>query len=169
MRKPDRDSETPQDALELETTAPAETERLGRSLAALLPVGAVVALHGELATGKTCFVRGMASRFARGEAIHSPTFTLVNEYGHDRKLYHLDLYRLSGPEEVIALGCEELFESDGVCVVEWADRAAAILPARRVDVFFAHRGGDARAIRVVNLGVLPPDWRETLRADSASI
>ncbi|MBP8128702.1 MAG: tRNA (adenosine(37)-N6)-threonylcarbamoyltransferase complex ATPase subunit type 1 TsaE [Candidatus Hydrogenedentes bacterium] len=148
------------DVLDLQTSSPAQTEQWGRRLAAFLPAGAVVALYGELATGKTCFVRGMASFFARGEHVHSPTFTLVNEYGGEHRLYHLDLYRLTGPEDVLTLGCEELFEPDGVCCVEWADRAQGVLPAARVDVFFEHRGGDTRALRIVNRDILPPRWQD---------
>ena len=103
-------------ALELITRDPNVTERLGCALAGLLPAGAVVALFGDLATGKTCLVRGMAAHFAGGAPVHSPTFTLVNQYGADPALYHLDLYRLGGPEELADLGYEELFEPDGVCV-----------------------------------------------------
>lgn len=105
-----------------ETNSPEETERLGYALAGVLPLGAVVALRGELASGKTCLVRGMAARCARGTPIHSPTFTLVNQYPGSPTLYHLDLYRLS-TEEVADLGYEELFEPDGIAVVEWAERA----------------------------------------------
>lgn len=157
MNQPDADM------LDFVTSSPAQTEQCGERLAALLPAGAVVALYGELATGKTCFVRGMASFFAGDEPIHSPTFTLVNEYGREKKLYHLDLYRLARPEDVLALGCEELFEPDGVCVVEWADRAQDVLPPVRVDVFFEHRGGDLRALRILNRGALPPFWKSSLR------
>ena len=90
------------------TRSQEETERLGAMLASLLPPGAVVALRGELASGKTCFVRGMAAGLAGDKElagrVHSPTFTLVNQYGDSPTLYHVDLYRLSGPEEVAGLG-----------------------------------------------------------------
>ncbi|HOE67636.1 MAG TPA: tRNA (adenosine(37)-N6)-threonylcarbamoyltransferase complex ATPase subunit type 1 TsaE [Candidatus Hydrogenedentes bacterium] len=152
------------DAITVETRSPEQTERLGRRLAALLPQGAVVALFGELASGKTCLVRGMASHVARDVPVHSPTFTIVNEYGDEERLYHLDLYRLSGPEEAAGIGCEELFEPNGVCVVEWAERAQDLLPARRVDVLLEHAGEDRRRLIVVNHGLLPQGWAETLDA-----
>ena len=76
--------------LEVESGSPEHTERLGRTIATLLPPGTVVALQGELATGKTCFVRGMAGRFAQEAPVHSPTFTLVNQYGDtDLSLIHI--------------------------------------------------------------------------------
>lgn len=149
--------------LDWTTRSPEETEALGAALAGLLPLGALVALRGELASGKTCFIRGMARRFTRGEAVHSPTFTLVNEYGAGPKLYHLDLYRLTA-EEVADLGYEELFEpEDAVTVVEWAERAELLLPPRRLDVHFAHAGGDTRALRFHDRGLLPPGWQDALK------
>ncbi len=150
-----------------ETRSPDETERLGRALAELLPTGTVVALRGDLAAGKTCLVRGMAARFAADAPVSSPTFTLVNEYGTTSRLYHLDLYRLA-PEEVADLGYEELFEPDGVTVVEWAERAEKLLPDRRVDVELEHAGGDRRRITVHDRGVLAEGWQQVLdviRAD----
>ncbi|MBI5096019.1 MAG: tRNA (adenosine(37)-N6)-threonylcarbamoyltransferase complex ATPase subunit type 1 TsaE [Candidatus Hydrogenedentes bacterium] len=146
-----------------ETTSPEQTEAAGARLAALLLPGTVVALRGGLATGKTCLVRGMASFFAKGAAIHSPTFTLVNEYGAEHKLYHLDLYRLSSILEVADLGYEELFEPDGVCAVEWAERAEELLPARRLDVFLEHAGEDRRRLTFRDCGVMPDGWQERLR------
>lgn len=144
------------------THSPSETEALGRTLAALLPRGAVVALFGDLATGKTCLVRGMTAHFAGEAPIHSPTFTLVNQYGRDFPLYHLDLYRLGGPEELADLGYEELFEPDGVCVIEWAERAGQLLPKQRLDIFLSHAGGDARLLRARDAGLLPEGWESVL-------
>lgn len=148
--------------LTLLSPAPEATERVGAALARLLPDGTVVALRGELAAGKTCLVRGMAGEFGGGDAVHSPTFTLVNEYGEGRKLYHLDLYRLD-PAEVGDLGCEELFDPPGICAVEWCERAAGLLPDRRVEVALEHAGGDQRLITVRALVDLPPGWEQVLR------
>ncbi|GMU91860.1 MAG: tRNA threonylcarbamoyladenosine biosynthesis protein TsaE [Candidatus Hydrogenedentota bacterium] len=145
-----------------QTRSPEETERLGRALA-LATASGVVALRGELASGKTCFVHGMASCYS-ASGVHSPTFTLVNEYGDGPKLYHLDLYRLSGPREVEDLGCAELFESGELCAIEWADRAETLLPDCRVDVTFEHAGDDRRRISVSNRGLLPEDWKSRLDA-----
>ncbi len=150
------------DVWTVETTSPAETEALGGRLAALLSDGAVVALRGDLATGKTCLVRGMAAYFEGEDEVHSPTFTLVNEYGHARRLYHLDLYRLAGADEIAALGYEELFDPQGVCVVEWAERAEALLPPRRLDVFLEHIEDDRRRLTFENHGLLAPGWSDAL-------
>jgi tRNA threonylcarbamoyladenosine biosynthesis protein TsaE len=142
----------------IETHCAEETEALGCALAALLPNGSVVALRGDLATGKTCLVRGMAAHFADRAPVHSPTFTLVNAYGPGDQLVHIDLYRLSGPSELADLGYEELFDPEGVCVVEWAERAEELLPSRRLDIYLAHAGGDRRRIELSDHGVLPADW-----------
>ena len=144
------------------TQSPEETEALGRALASLLPQGAVVALYGDLATGKTCLVRGLAAHFAVDAPVHSPTFTLVNEYGADPKLYHMDLYRLNGPAEIVDLGYEEYFDSDDVCVVEWADRAEGLLPTKRLDVYLEHAGADHRTLTFADHGVLPSGWADAL-------
>ncbi|MBI2433423.1 MAG: tRNA (adenosine(37)-N6)-threonylcarbamoyltransferase complex ATPase subunit type 1 TsaE [Candidatus Hydrogenedentes bacterium] len=143
------------------TRSAEETEALALGLGPFIPRGAVLALYGDLASGKTCFVRGLAQYFAGGTPIHSPTFTLINEYGHDPKLYHLDLYRLSGPEQLADLGYEEVFDSEEICAVEWADRAAALLPAARVCVHFSHAGGDVRRIQIEDgAQVLRPGWQQ---------
>lgn len=148
-----------------ETSSPEQTEEAGFILAGLLPKGALVALHGDLAAGKTCFVRGMARCFDQHAPVHSPTFTLVNQYGSDMPLYHLDLYRLGGPEELADLGYEEVFDSEGVCVVEWAERAGDLLPAQRIDIHLSHAGGDRRRLEFHNLGIfLPSDVESRLRA-----
>jgi len=145
------------DSLTIETVSPEETERLGRAIAALMPRG-VVALRGDLASGKTCFVRGMAQHLGAPLAVHSPTFTLINEYGNERKLYHFDLYRLRGPYDVEDLGSTELFEADALCAVEWAERAEGLLPDTRVDISFQHAGDDRRRITITNHGLLDPGW-----------
>jgi len=141
----------------IETQSPEETERLGRALADIVPAGSVVALRGDLASGKTCLVRGMAAHYARGVPVHSPTFTLVNEYGDSPRLFHVDLYRLD-PEEVIDLGYEEIFEPEGVTVVEWAERAERLLPPQRLDVLLEHAGGDRRRLSFRDHGIMPKDW-----------
>ncbi len=146
------------------TASAEETESLGATIASFLKPGAVVALRGELASGKTCFVRGMASAFGAGAAVHSPTFTLVNEYATTPKLYHADLYRLSGPADLIDLGYEELFDSDGICAVEWAERAEGLLPPARLDVLLEHAGQDRRRITLSDLGALRPGWPQEIGA-----
>jgi tRNA threonylcarbamoyladenosine biosynthesis protein TsaE len=152
------------DTLTIETSCPEQTETLGATLASLLKSGVVVTLRGDLATGKTCLVRGMAAHFSDAQEVRSPTFTLVNEYGTSTKMYHLDLYRLSGPEEVADLGYEELFDSDGICVVEWAERGEGLFPEERLDIALVHAGHDRRRLTFKNRGILPAGWEDTLSA-----
>ncbi len=149
--------------LELISPSSTATERLGEALARLLPEGSTVALYGDLATGKTCLVRGMAAHFTGKREVHSPTFTLINEYRGNPTLFHIDLYRLAGPEEAVELGCEEIFDSLNVCAVEWAERAERLLPDRCIRIVMRHAGNDRRAVCIVNPGLLPEGWEEALR------
>ena len=100
-----------------------ETEALGERLGRVVEHGAVLALSGDLGAGKTQFVRGLARGLGVTARVHSPTFTLVNEYGGGRlKLFHLDLYRLETPAQILSAGIEEFLAPDGVAVIEWAER-----------------------------------------------
>jgi tRNA threonylcarbamoyladenosine biosynthesis protein TsaE len=128
----------------------------------MTPPSAVIALHGDLTTGKTCLTRGLARAWTNAGLVHSPTFTLVNEYGNDKKLYHLDLYRLGREEELLTLGYEDIVETESVCVIEWADRVPGMLPRERLDIFLEHAGGDHRFIRMVNHNTLTAGWKERL-------
>lgn len=120
------------------TQSAAETRALAGELAAGLRVGDVLALHGELGAGKTCFIQGLAAALGVREAVSSPTYTLVHEYAGRVPLYHLDLYRLRGADEALAMGLDEWLEGDGVTVIEWAERAAEVLPARTRHVYLRH-------------------------------
>jgi tRNA threonylcarbamoyladenosine biosynthesis protein TsaE len=105
--------------------SPAETEALGEKFGRAASSGWVIALSGDLGAGKTQFVRGLARGLGISGRVHSPTFTLVNEYGGGRlKLFHLDLYRLETAEQILSAGIEEFFNPDGVAVMEWAERIA---------------------------------------------
>lgn len=139
-----------------------ETSNLGRALGASLVDGIVIALVGPLGAGKTQFVKGVAVGNGLGDPADatSPTFTLVNEYPGSLRLYHLDTYRLQGPDDFVALGVDEMISSGSAVVVEWADRVRAVLPddllwveitpltetCRRLDV---HATGDT-ALGVLN-------------------
>lgn len=141
------------------------TERLGEVLAGLVPLGSVVALRGDLASGKTCLVRGMARRYSRGEIVSSPTFTIVNQYGTGPALLHVDLYRIDDLDELGDLGYEDLFDPEGVCVVEWAERAETLLPPCRLDIRLEYVDMEARRIRFEDRGVLPAGWQDTLQRE----
>src|SRR5271170_3707770 len=104
--------------------SPAETESLGVRFGRAAARGLVIALNGDLGAGKTQWVRGFARGLGIPARVHSPTFTLVNEYGGGRlKLFHLDLYRLNTPDQLISAGIDEYLSPDGVAVIEWAERA----------------------------------------------
>ena len=112
-----------------------QTRDIARFIGEKLRIGDVLALSGELGSGKTCFAGGLARGLGIDEKyrITSPTFTLINEYPGRFKLYHFDVYRLNGYSEFEDLGYEEYFCSDGIVVIEWAEKIVKIIPA---DAFF---------------------------------
>lgn len=112
----------------VETNSPEETWALAAELANELAPGTVIALHGDLGSGKTCLVQGLAAALGIDEPVTSPTYTLIGEYQGRLPLHHIDLYRLSGPEEAVGLGLEEYFDADGITAIEWAERAEGLLP-----------------------------------------
>ena len=132
----------------VETHSEAETEALGERLAKCLHAGAVVALYGDLGAGKTAFVRGMARGLEIGEAVSSPTFTIVNEYPGDPALFHFDMYRLKNAEELYGIGWEDYLDRNGVCVTEWSERIEEALPEDAVRVRIERTGEHERTIRV---------------------
>ena len=106
-----------------------ETRQFGLDMAKNLKAGDVVALIGDLGTGKTALTRYIAEGLEINELINSPTFTIVKEYHSGRlPLYHFDVYRIADPEEMFNIGADEYFFGQGVCVVEWADLIEDILP-----------------------------------------
>lgn len=129
--------------------SPAETRAVATSLAGKLGPGDVVALVGELGAGKTCFVQGLAEATGVTQPVTSPTFALVNEYDGRPPMIHIDLYRIGDPEEAIQLGLEEYFEGPGITVVEWADRAAEVMPPRTWHVTLDH--GTSENLRTLTL------------------
>ena len=103
--------------------SPAETESLGESWGRAAQRGLVIALSGDLGAGKTQLVKGLARGLGVSARVHSPTFTLVNEYSGGRlRLFHLDLYRLETPMQIFSAGLDDYWQPVGVTVVEWAGR-----------------------------------------------
>jgi len=103
--------------------------------------GAVIHLKGELGAGKTTLTRGIMRGFGYNGAVKSPTYTLVEPYEFQKcHIYHFDLYRLADPEEVEYLGTEEYFLPSNLCIVEWADRGAGIIPAADISIDLASAG-----------------------------
>ena len=129
--------------------SPEETWQIARTLIQEHPGRIVLALHGDLGSGKTCFVQGLAAALGIRRAITSPTFTVINEYKGPRPLCHIDLYRLNSPDEALGIGFEDYLETDGVTAVEWAERAGDLIPEDAIHVYFqAMEGSNERSIRI---------------------
>ena len=111
-----------------------DTKDLGRRLARTAKAGSVISLRGSLGAGKTVFAKGFAEELGITEAIVSPTFTLVQEYEGRMKMYHLDLYRLSGEDEFESMGGEDFLYSDGVTLIEWSEKIDSMLPDDTIHV-----------------------------------
>lgn len=140
----------------------AETRRVGRCLGSLLAPGDLILLFGPFGAGKTSLTQGIARGMGIGELVTSPSFTLVNQYRgqhrHDaRLLYHIDLYRLTDPGEALALGLEEYVTPGAICVIEWPEQAAAILPAERVEIRMAYLGQKDRILGLAGHGMRGAD------------
>jgi tRNA threonylcarbamoyladenosine biosynthesis protein TsaE len=132
------------------THSVAETEDLAGRLAPTLGPGSCMALHGELGAGKTQFVRGLVKGLGgSGRSVSSPTFVLLNIYPTPGlTVYHLDAYRVGGPEDFEAIGFAELLEQGGLVVVEWPERVASLIPADAVHVWIAIHSRHKRGIQV---------------------
>lgn len=141
---------------------------IGRRIGELLLPGDILALWGELGAGKTF----LAGAIARGlgvppeTRITSPTFTIINEYAARLRLYHLDLYRLSGPDDLETLPWQESIFGNGVAIVEWPDRLGRLIPAARWDIEISIAGEESRQILLRGRGrknrARMTEWQEAL-------
>lgn len=135
------------------SASPEETWRLGETLGSRLGRGDTVCLYGDLGAGKTSFSYGIALGLdVKEQPITSPTFTFVNEYQGRVPFYHIDLYRLKGAEELENIGFEEYIESEGVAVIEWAERAEDELPEERLSVYLTYVNENSREIGFLGEG-----------------
>jgi len=131
------------------TSSEQETLELARALAVRLQRGDVVALLGELGSGKTVFVKGICRAFGAQEHVSSPSFVILNRYeGKDQSnrellIYHLDLYRVKSLDEIYDLGFEEFFYGDGITLIEWAEQLGDLLPSKRYDVHLSYGESDS--------------------------
>ena len=141
----------------LRSDSPEATLAIGRALGRSAEPGLVIALIGPLGAGKTQLVRGFAEglEIADSRLVSSPTFVLIQEYAARLCIYHFDVYRLATPDEFVALGPEEYFEREGVCLVEWADRVMECLPGDRLDIQFAISGTTHRHLALRAMGDRP--------------
>ena len=132
--------------MKLFTRSPEETQGLGEALGKAAQPGDLILLWGELGAGKTCLVQGIARGLNVQEPVRSPTFVLMTHHPGRLMLYHIDLYRLDNHLEVGDLGLDEYIEGDGVCVVEWADKAMPLFPLEHLVVELRHVSEQERQI-----------------------
>ena len=130
-----------------------ETEAIAEALARTFVGGELIALHGDLGAGKTQFTRGLVKGLGGdGHVVSSPTFVLLNVYDTPRlKVFHLDAYRVHGPDDFDAIGFSELLEQRGVVVVEWPARVQDLLPAVRINVTLEPLSPDSRRVTIENV------------------
>ena len=134
----------------IETRSEEETIALGEEIGRALPRPAVVLLIGELGAGKTTIAKGIVKGLgaAAPEDVSSPTFTLIHEFGEQAKVYHIDLYRIERPSEVIALGLDDLLNENAILLVEWGERFPALWPPERVEIRLAWKDESTREVSV---------------------
>ncbi len=122
-----------------------ETKKFGEKLCEKLTAGSIVALTGDLGTGKTTLTKAIAVGLGVTDVITSPTFNIVKQYDSGRlPLYHFDVYRIGDVDEMYEIGYEEYFFGDGVCVIEWADLIEEIIPddAVRIEIEYGEKEGE---------------------------
>jgi len=142
-----------------------DTDRLAIKLASLLDQGTVIALDGDLGAGKTRFAQALAQALGVSEIVNSPTFTIIKEYQSGQfPLYHMDVYRIA-PQEAENLGLDEYFYGDGITIVEWASRIAAILPLERLTIHIENLGDCKRNFRFIPSGEKYKHWCTELQKD----
>jgi tRNA threonylcarbamoyladenosine biosynthesis protein TsaE len=137
-----------------QTKSVSETIQLGKKIGSLLRPGDVVALVGELGSGKTQFIKGLAEGVGVGKStyISSPSFTLINEYPGRIPLYHVDLFRLEQEKEAEELGLEDYFQGEGITAIEWADKIPSLLPKEMLLIHIAYTGKNTRSLEITGKG-----------------
>lgn len=149
-----------------------QTVRLGVRLGELLEIGDIICLAGELGTGKTTLARGIGRGWGAGQRVTSPTFTLVNQYPRlrdGRTLYHVDCYRLRGEGEIITAGLEDIFDDDGVFMIEWPERIESLLSKSRLWITLRHVSETRRGLRFHSEGDRPSELLELFRESAFGV
>ncbi len=153
-----------EDHLRFISSSVEDTERLGRVIGRALRGGEVIGLYGDLGTGKTTLVRGIAKGLrAAPRLVSSPTFVLIHEYRGRLLLAHADLYRIASPDDVAQTGLSDYLDGTTVTVVEWADHAGAELPNDRLEIRITHRGRESRVLLLGATGPISWDLLRRLR------
>jgi tRNA threonylcarbamoyladenosine biosynthesis protein TsaE len=129
------------------SNSPAETELFGREFARNVSKGEIIALQGELGSGKTQFVKGFVAGVGSNAAVTSPTFTLLHEYGGGRiPVYHFDFFRLEDRRSAERLGVDDYFFGEGTAIIEWADKFPELIPSSAHWILFQTKSESQRAI-----------------------
>lgn len=148
------------------TRSAAETRRWGEKLGRHIKAGTVVALNGDLGSGKTVFIQGLARGLGVPDSYYvtSPTYTLVNEYPGRHSLFHIDLYRLENEFDFEDIGLYDILRGTGVVAIEWAERLGGDLPEAHVCVQLEISGDSSRDIRITGYGLGPANLLKDIKA-----
>ncbi|MGN1320556.1 MAG: tRNA (adenosine(37)-N6)-threonylcarbamoyltransferase complex ATPase subunit type 1 TsaE [Acutalibacteraceae bacterium] len=131
------------------SNSPSDTKKIARELAAQFKGGEVVAFYGDLGLGKTCFVKGLAEGLGYTGDVSSPTFAIINEYlGGRLNLYHFDMYRVTGWDDLYSTGYFEYMEAGGVLAIEWSENIENALPEDVIKVTIKRIDENSREIKI---------------------
>ena len=164
MNAQDAGSQLEASRVEIVSRSPESTQNIGKTLGAYAQPGHVFLLIGDLGTGKTCLTQGVLWGLGSDEYARSPTFVMVSQYQGRLTLYHIDLYRVDSPDELIDLGLDEYLNGDGVCAVEWADRAPGVFPQDHIRVQIQHLGETERRLTLSTSAVQYIDMLNALES-----
>lgn len=137
--------------LTLVSVSPDETLSIGKRIAATLCQGSIIAINGELGSGKTFLAKGIAAGLGIQENLTSPTYTIISEYPCSPVLYHIDAYRLDGDRDFEDIGGPEILNSGGICIIEWSDRIIKSLPDNVIAISMKITGPSSREIQIKGL------------------
>ena len=147
--------------MKIELNSLKDTEKLGEQLGKVLKKGDILCLNGDLGAGKTTLTKSIGIGLGVGEYIISPTFSLINEYRGRLPVYHFDVYRIENVDELDDLGFDEYFFGEGVCIIEWAEKIAKMLP-KEIIVLDIEKGEDIDK-RIVSIKGTSDRYKEVLR------
>lgn len=138
--------------LKVISNSPDETEKIGEKLASRLKIGDLIALYGDIGSGKTCFVKGLARGLEVKQSVKSPSYSIINEYSGKYPVFHIDFYRLENNADFESTGWLDYFDYNGIIIIEWASRVKKLLPKRRFDVYFDILGNETRQLEIIAVG-----------------
>lgn len=139
--------------------------KIGRAIAAGSKKSDIICLFGNLGSGKTVLTRGIASGLGvKKDNIISPTFVLIRQYKGKLPVYHFDLYRLQGTQDILALGYEEYFYNEGISIIEWADRLCCLMPKEFLRVDLEVTGENKRSLEFSAFGSRSAEWLKDIRS-----